>query len=161
MLPDATAVIVAATGAMKMILQSVKPIMSSCDNHGNMRTSSNSLLHYMCAMWKRSFFSIMSCSNSICVLTRSILVLRSVAVPVGIHEVMKCTAEEIVLDKNMGKLPTLSDRMTHGAMHVISKQTILQRFLWFETVFSWRLFGLGSKWCPHDKIAFSWFCLIV
>ena len=57
-----------------------------------------------------------------------ILVLRSVAVPVGIHEVMKCTAEEIVLGKNMGKLPTLSDRMTHGAMHVISKQTILQRF---------------------------------
>ena len=89
-------------------------------------------LNYMCAMWKRSFFSIMSCSNSICVLTRSILVLRSVAVPVGIHEVMKCTAEEIVLDKNMGKLPTLSDRMTHGAMHVISKQTILQRFLWFD-----------------------------
>ena len=67
-------------------------------------------------------------SNSIFVLTRSILVPRSVAVPVGIHEVMKCTAEEIVLDKNMGKLPTLSDRMTHGAMHVISKQTILQRF---------------------------------
>ena len=40
---------------------------------------------------------------------------------VGIHEVMKCTREEIVLGKNTGKLPTLSDKVTHRAMHIVSK----------------------------------------
>ena len=40
---------------------------------------------------------------------------------VGIHEVMKCTGEEIVLGKNTGKLPTLSDKVTHRAMHIVSK----------------------------------------